>query len=376
MTDPHDGGASVVGILGGGQLGRMLAVSASQLGLSTHVFSPESSPVAGQVASRTTHAEYSDTSALLAFADSVDVITYEFENIPSHALDGLGTRCEILPPRNALSTSQDRLTEKAFLSGLGLDTAPYANVETEADLAAAVARIGTPSILKTRTFGYDGKGQVRLTRLNEAREAWTSLGDPPCILEGWVDFHCEISVIAARSRSGDIVCFDPGENLHRDGILYTTTVPASNVSGALCERAKKLAGEIVDALDYVGVMGIEMFITERDEILINEIAPRVHNSGHWTQDGCIVDQFEQHIRAIVGYPLGSGARNSDVVMTNLIGDHVYKARELLGAPDISVHLYGKTDVRPGRKMGHVNRVVRPAGTGSVPGDAVEPFNIP
>jgi 5-(carboxyamino)imidazole ribonucleotide synthase len=377
MSSPQNRDGTVVGILGGGQLGRMLAMSASQLGLRTHIFSPESSPVAGLVASRTTQAEYADSAALAAFAESVDVITYEFENIPSHVLDGLETRCEVLPRRDALSTSQDRLTEKDFVSTLGLRTAPYANVETEAELDAGVARIGTPSILKTRSFGYDGKGQVRLTRLEEAGEAWRFLDRSPCILEGFIGFRCEVSVIAARSRSGEIVCFDPGENIHREGILHTTTVPARQVSGALCARAKDLAGEIVEALGYVGVMGIEMFITDQDEILINEIAPRVHNSGHWTQDGCIVDQFEQHIRAIVGYPLGSGLRHSDVVMTNLIGDEISEAQDLLGMPDVSLYLYGKADVRPGRKMGHFNRVVGPARTGSVVGEAArsEPGSV-
>jgi 5-(carboxyamino)imidazole ribonucleotide synthase len=335
----------------------MLAVSASQLGLRTHVFSPESSPVASQVASLTTQAEYADAAALEAFAESVDVITYEFENIPSQLLDGIEVHCDVLPRRNALSTSQDRLTEKDFISTLGLATAPYANVETEADLEMAVAQIGTPAMLKTRSFGYDGKGQVRLTRPDEARDGWKSLGDLPCILEGFIQFSFEVSVIAARSRPGEVVYFDPGENVHRDGILHTTTVPAPHLSEVLGERAKDVAGAIVDALDYVGVMGIEMFITDRDEILVNEIAPRVHNSGHWTQDGCIVDQFEQHIRAIVGYPLGSGTRHSDVVMTNLIGDEIFGAQDLLDAPDVSLHLYGKADVRPGRKMGHFNRVI-------------------
>jgi 5-(carboxyamino)imidazole ribonucleotide synthase len=354
-------GVTVVGILGGGQLGRMLAVSASQLGLDTHIFSPESFPIAGQVASRTTQAEYTDLAALQAFADSVDVITYEFENVPSQVLDGLESHCDVLPGRNALSVSQDRLTEKDFISDLGLGTAPYANVETEAELELAIARVGTPSILKTRSLGYDGKGQVRLTQPRQAREAWASLKDAPCILEGFIEFRCELSVIAARSRSGEVVCFDPGENVHRDGILHTTTVPAEHVSNVLCEKAKSLAGEILDALDYVGVMGMETFVTSQDEILINEIAPRVHNSGHWTQDGCIVDQFEQHIRAIVGYPLGSGARHSNVVMTNLIGDEVVEAEKLLGAPDIGLHLYGKTDISPGRKMGHFNRILGPSG---------------
>jgi 5-(carboxyamino)imidazole ribonucleotide synthase len=363
MNSPPAPGTPVIGILGGGQLGRMLAVSASQLGLSTHVFSPEPFPIAGQVASRTTQAEYSDSGALSAFADSVDVITYEFENIPSAFIHSLETQCEVLPPVNALSISQDRLSEKNFLSTLGLDVAPYANIETEHDLEAAVSRIGMPAMLKTRSFGYDGKGQVRLIHRNEAREAWRFLGDLPCVLERLIDFRCEVSVIAARSRNGQIVCFDPGENVHRDGILRTTTVPSPTISNDLCERLRNLAGTILSALHYVGVIGIETFIADKDEVLINEIAPRVHNSGHWTQDGCIVDQFEQHIRAIVGYPLGSGARHSDVVMTNLIGDEISTAEGLLSAPDVSLHLYGKADIRPGRKMGHFNRI-----TGSANGE--------
>jgi 5-(carboxyamino)imidazole ribonucleotide synthase len=343
----------------------MLAISASQLGLGTHIFSPESSPVAAQVASRTTQAEYADSVALQDFADSVDVITYEFENIPAHILDPIEQRCEVLPRRNALATSQDRLVEKDFLTTIGLGTAPYANVESEADIVAAADLLGAPSILKTRSFGYDGKGQVRLTDPGEAREAWRSLGNSACILEGFIDFKCEVSVIAARSRAGKVVCFDPGENLHRAGILRTTTVPSENISGGLNEKLRRLAGEIVEALDYVGVIGIETFITHQDEVLVNEIAPRVHNSGHWTQDGCIVDQFEQHIRAIVGYPLGSGMRHSDVVMTNLIGDDLLEAQELLKSLDGSLHLYGKSEIRPGRKMGHFNRVTGPTSAPNV-----------
>ena len=215
MNSPVKQDHPVVGILGGGQLGRMLAIAAAQLGLRTHIFSPESAPVAGQVASRTTQADYTDVAALRSFADSVDVVTYEFENIPAHLLDVLDTHSEVLPRRDALSTSQDRLAEKQFFTTLGLGTAPFANVETEDDLAAAVARIGMPSMLKTRSFGYDGKGQVRLTQLDEAREGWKALGDSPCILEGFVEFRCELSVIAARSRAGQVVCFDVGENLHQ-----------------------------------------------------------------------------------------------------------------------------------------------------------------
>jgi 5-(carboxyamino)imidazole ribonucleotide synthase len=346
-----------VGILGGGQLGRMLAISAAQLGINCHILSPEPSPVAGQVASRTIQAEFEDLVALQAFANSVDVMTFEFENFPAHLLESLDIHCAVFPGRNALATSQDRLVEKEFLTTLGLVTAPYANVENEADLVAAVELIGTPSILKTRTFGYDGKGQVRLSHPDQASEAWKALDHSACILERLIDFKCELSVIAARSRRGEVVCFDPGENVHRDGILHTTNVPAEGVSNVLRERAIAVAHQILNSLDYVGVMGIEIFVTHHDEPLINEIAPRVHNSGHWTQDGCIVDQFEQHIRAIVGFPLGSGARHSDVVMTNLIGDEVLDADSLLSDPDVSLHLYGKADVRPGRKMGHFNRVI-------------------
>jgi 5-(carboxyamino)imidazole ribonucleotide synthase len=243
---------------------------------------------------------------------------------------------------------------------LGLDTAPYANVEAEADLLAAVKLIGTPSILKTRTSGYDGKGQLRLSHPDQARKAWKALDNAACILEGFIEFKCELSVIVARSRWGEVVCFDPGENVHRDGILRTTTVPTESVPTVLRERAIAVANKISNSLAYVGVMGIEMFVTNEDELLVNEIAPRVHNSGHWTQDGCIVDQFDQHIRAIVGFPLGNGERHSDVVMTNLIGDEVLDADDLLSDPHISLYLYGKSDVRPGRKMGHFNRVVGPA----------------
>jgi 5-(carboxyamino)imidazole ribonucleotide synthase len=359
MSRPED---ITVGILGGGQLGRMLAISAAELGLNTHILSPEPFPVAGQVASRTTRAEFEDLEALQAFANSVDVVTFEFENFSAHLLDALDIHSAVFPGRNALSTSQDRLAEKEFLTRLGLDTAPYANVENEAELVAAAAQVGTPSILKTRTLGYDGKGQVRLSHPDQAREAWKALDNSACILEGRIDFKCELSVIATRSRCGEVVCFDPGENIHRDGILRTTTVPAKSVSEVLCERAIATANEILNDLDYVGTMGIEIFVTREDDLLINEIAPRVHNSGHWTQDGCIIDQFEQHIRAIVGFPLGSGARHSDVVMTNLIGDEVLDADDLLSDPNISLYLYGKSDVRPGRKMGHFNRVIGQAQT--------------
>ena len=343
-----------IGILGSGQLGRMLAVAASRLGLKTHVYAPDADPIAAQVANALTTASYSDAAALTEFAAAVDVATYEFENVPAEALDHLEAQAKLLPRRNALTVSQDRLLEKDFLTGVGLRTAPYANVEAEPDLAAAAERVGTPSIMKTRRLGYDGKGQVRITRPEDIAAAWAELGRVPCVLEGFVDFRCEISVIVARSHRGDVICFEPGENTHRDGILRTTTVPAM-ISAAERLEAVDVATTVVESLDYVGVAGIELFVTTHG-LVVNEIAPRVHNSGHWTQNGCLVDQFEQHVRCVAGWPLGDGRRHSDVLMTNLIGDDVLDAGELARDPGVALHLYGKADVRPGRKMGHVNRI--------------------
>jgi len=355
MTNPLPVGATI-GILGGGQLGRMLSVAASRLGLKTHIFEPGANPPAGHVAAEVTTAPYGDLDALRAFANSVDMITYEFENIPTAALDLLETLCPVLPDRRALATSQDRITEKDFLTGLGLKCAPYANVETAVDLQSAVETVGTPCILKTRRFGYDGKGQSRLKIPADAQQAWADLGKTPCVLEGFIDFSREISVIGARAQDGSVVCYDPGENVHRDGILHTTTIPAP-LSHAQLTDAVILTGQILNALDYVGVMGVELFVTPTG-LLVNEIAPRVHNSGHWTQNGCTIDQFEQHIRAIAGWPLGDGQRHSDVVMTNLIGAEATDIHALTADPSIGLHLYGKADPKPGRKMGHINKIIR------------------
>ena len=355
MTEPLAPG-STIGILGGGQLGRMLAVAAARLGFKTCVFEPGGDCPASHVSNHHYQKPYDDTDALRHFAQAVDAVTYEFENIPTAALDTIEAIRPIHPNRRALATSQDRLTEKDFLTDLGLTCAPYANVESADDLAAAVARVDTPSILKTRRFGYDGKGQVRLRADSDAQAAWAELGLSPCVLEGFVDFSCEISVIGARSQDGQVVCFDPGENVHRDGILHTTTVPAAIPNG-LKTDAVLLAGRILNALDYVGVMGVELFVTPQG-LTVNEIAPRVHNSGHWTQNGCVTCQFEQHIRAVAGWPLGDGARHSDVVMTNLIGAEVEDVATLSADPAVGLHLYGKAEARPGRKMGHVNRIGR------------------
>ena len=353
MTDLTPG--STVGILGGGQLGRMLSVAASRLGFKTHIYEPGANPPAADVAHAVTTAPYGDIAALTAFAESVDVITYEFENIPTAALDALEALKPIRPNRRALAISQDRLEEKAFLTSLGLICAPYDAVNSLPDLQAAIAKIGTPAILKTTRLGYDGKGQARLMAPADAPAAWGTMQGAPSVLEGFIDFTHEVSVIAARALDGSVACYDPGENVHRNGILHTTTVPARLTTTQRTD-AILIAARILTALDYVGVMGVELFVTPT-ALIINEIAPRVHNSGHWTQNGCAVDQFEQHIRAITGWPLGDGSRHSDVVMENLIGDDILRVPVLAAERHTALHLYGKADAKPGRKMGHVNRVV-------------------
>ncbi len=353
MTDALPTGATI-GILGGGQLGRMLSLAAARLGLKTHIFEPGAAPPAGQVCERITRADYTDIAALRNFARSVEVVTYEFENIPPECLDVIEEICPVHPGRAALVASQDRLVEKDFLSGLGLKTAPYAAIDSLADLEAALREIGTPAILKTRRFGYDGKGQVRIDAPDQAAKAFALMNAAPAILEGFVGFSCEISVIGARSIDAAVMCFDPGENVHVAGILDTTSVPAS-LSQSQQTDAIILSGHILNALNYVGVIGVELFVTT-EGLIVNEFAPRVHNSGHWTQDGCVIDQFEQHIRAIAGWPLGNGRRHSDVTMTNLIGDQLLTALDGARDPASALHLYGKAEVRPGRKMGHINKI--------------------
>jgi len=353
MTELPQG--STIGILGGGQLGRMLSVAASRLGYRCHIYEPGPAP-AGDVAYQVTTAPYEDDRALRAFAASVDVITYEFENVPTSALDLLEALKPIRPNRRALAISQDRVPEETFLNDLGLKTAPWAPVTSEADLRAAVASLGLPAILKTTRLGYDGKGQAKLTTPDDIPAAWAAMQGAPSILEGFIAFDREVSVIAARGLDGSVAAYDPGENVHEGGILRTTTVPA-RLSPSQRSDAVLLAARVLTALDYVGVMGVELFVTPQG-LLVNEIAPRVHNSGHWTQAGCAVDQFEQHIRAVAGLPLGDGGRYADVVMENLIGDDAAQVPALLRTRDTQVHLYGKGAARPGRKMGHVNRIQR------------------
>lgn len=355
MSDVLSSGATI-GILGGGQLGRMLSVAAARLGFRTHIFEPSSNPPAADVAHRVTTASYDDATSLRSFAAAVDVITYEFENIPTSALDLLETLRPIRPGRRALAISQDRLAEKVFLTGLGLTVAPYAAVRSAADLEAAIASVGCPGILKTTRLGYDGKGQARIMAPGEAAAALATMNGADAVLEGFIDFTHEVSVIAARGLDGSVAAYDPGENVHRNGILHSTTIPAK-LSPTQRTDAVLLAARILNALDYVGVMGVELFVTPHG-LIVNEIAPRVHNSGHWTQNGCAVDQFEQHIRAVAGLPLGDGSRFADVTMENIIGDDIDRVPALLAEKNTALHMYGKPEARPGRKMGHVNRITR------------------
>ena len=345
---------SRIGILGGGQLGRMLAVAATRLGFKSHIFDPSENSPASQVACKTSIASFENEKALIKFANSVDVITYEFENIPTSALDVLEKIVPIRPGREALRVSQDRIIEKDFLSGIGLKTTPYQIVDGFNSLHSASEVIGFPAILKTTRLGYDGKGQVRLSENSDIEKEYKKLGDNILIYEGFVDFEFEVSVIAARNLSGQVACYDPGQNVHINGILHSTTIP-SQLNSQQTVDAVLIASKILESLNYVGVLGVELFYT-KSGLIVNEIAPRVHNSGHWTQNGCTIDQFEQHIRAITNWPLGDGTRHTNVVMQNLIGDEVKNVSELAKDENISLNLYGKTEIKPGRKMGHFNLV--------------------
>lgn len=344
---------SVIGIMGGGQLGRMLAMAAARLGLDVHVFDPSPDGPATAVARHATCARWDDAAALERFAEAVDVVTCEFENVPLAALDAVAAVTPLRPGRAAFAAAQDRILEKAFLERIGLAVAPHADIPDGATLQAALDRLGRPAILKTRRMGYDGHGQIRIAEGTDIDSALSSLSGVPAILEAVVPFTAEISVIGARAADGSVSCFDPGRNLHVGGILSTTTVP-SGLPRAVLDDAVLTAGRILNALDYVGVIGVEFFVTDVG-LVVNEIAPRVHNSGHWTQNGCTIDQFEQHVRAIAGWPLGDGARHADITMTNLIGADVEQATQLATDPLNALHLYGKAEARPGRKMGHVNR---------------------
>jgi 5-(carboxyamino)imidazole ribonucleotide synthase len=354
-----------IGILGGGQLGRMLAMAAARLGLRCQVFSPDPDSPAFDVVLNATCAEYADVEALELFANDVDVITYEFENVPAASAMILAARRPVLPDQKILETTQDRLAEKDFVKRLGIGTADYADVSSAAGLRAAIAKIGLPAVLKTRRFGYDGKGQAIIREGDDPDQVWQDLATKSAILEAFIPFEREISVIAARSAEGQVECFDVTENEHSDHILKISRAPAA-IPEALAAQARGIAERIANALNYVGVLAVEMFVVPGNggpTILVNEIAPRVHNSGHWTLDGASISQFEQHIRAIAGWPLGKPVRHGPVTMTNLIGDEINGYEQWLTVPGATVHLYGKGAPRPGRKMGHVTQVTQ---TGTVP----------
>ena len=347
-----------IGILGGGQLGRMLAMAAARLGLRCQVFAPDPDSPAFEVVMNATCAEYADVEALELFASDVDVITYEFENIPSAATMILGARRPVLPEQKILETTQDRLAEKDFVTRLGIGTADYADVTSAASLREAITRVGLPAVIKTRRFGYDGKGQAMIRESDDPDQIWSDLGTKSAILEAFVPFEREISVIAARSADGHVECYDVTENEHRDHILKVSRAPAA-IPDSLAAEARAIAEKIATALDYIGVLAVEMFVLtgpDGPKVLVNEIAPRVHNSGHWTLDGASISQFEQHIRAIAGWTLGKPVRHGLVTMTNLIGDEIVTYEKWMSVPGATVHLYGKGAPRPGRKMGHVTQV--------------------
>jgi 5-(carboxyamino)imidazole ribonucleotide synthase len=357
MDQPISPGATI-GILGGGQLGRMIALAAAQLGLKAHIYCPDPDSPAFDVAAAHTIAAYEDEAALTAFAQAADVVTYEFENVPAATAALLARHRPLRPGAKALETAQDRLTEKAFVTGLGIKTAPFRAVDDLAGLERAVAELGRPSVLKTRRFGYDGKGQVMIRPETDLAEAWNAIGGQPAILEGFVPFTREVSVIAARSPDGEFAAYDVCENEHRHHILDVTRVPA-NIDAKAAAQALDVAHLIADALDYVGVLTVELFLVEAEggqRVLVNEIAPRVHNSGHWTIEGAQTSQFEQHVRAICGWPLGAAQAIGAIEMRNLIGDDVAGWRDILATPGVHLHLYGKAEARPGRKMGHVTLV--------------------
>lgn len=352
---------STIGIIGGGQLGRMLAMAAARLSYKTIILEPQADCPASQVAVRQIVAAYDDPVALAELARVSAVITYEFENVPVAAAEKLAETVAVYPPPLALEMAQDRLAEKTFLNEIGLRTADFRAVDSDADLVAALTAFNGQGVLKTRRMGYDGKGQ-RVFRKGDRVHAgvFAAMGSVPLILEEFIAFDSEISVIAMRATNGDLTGYDPARNIHRDGILHTSTLP-SGADIDVNADAQQAAAAILTALNYVGVIGVELFVLKDGTIAVNEIAPRVHNSGHWTEAACAVSQFEQHIRAISGLPLGSADRHSDCVMENLIGDDIERVPALLAEPDIVVHMYGKAEGRPGRKMGHFTRITpRPA----------------
>jgi 5-(carboxyamino)imidazole ribonucleotide synthase len=347
---------SAIGILGGGQLGRMLSLAAAKLGFDVVILCPEADSPAARVSRRQVAGSYDDPLALAQFSEGLSAVTFEFENVPSGALERLAAHgVAIAPGPRALAVAQDRVDEKTFLNAHGVATVAFEAVDSGQDCIDAVARLGAPCLLKTRREGYDGKGQAWIERGDDPAAVFDRLGGVACILEAPADFVRELSVIAARGRDGEIALYPLGENHHEGGVLRRTLAPAQ-VSDAVAAHAEKIAHQVLNGLDYVGVMGIELFELSTGVLLVNEIAPRVHNTGHWTQDGCEVDQFEQHIRAVAGWPLGPTNARCHVEMTNLLGDEAEAWAALSAEAEGRLHLYGKIGGSPGRKMGHINRL--------------------
>jgi len=346
---------STIGILGGGQLGRMLATAAARLGFDVAVYADEPDSPASRVAAKTIIANYLDSAALTEFARRVDVVTTEFENVPAETAEALlETGVRVAPSPNALAIAQDRFDEKSFFASMNIATPAFAAFASQGELESALAKIGVPAILKTRRLGYDGRGQIRITNAKEAEGAYDKLGAPG-ILEGWCAFEREVSIIAARGQDGAIAYYDLCENEHADGILSRTVLPA-RVEETVVDQARAAAQAVLESFDYVGVLTIEFFVLPAGVLVANEMAPRVHNSGHWTIEGALTSQFEQHIRAVAGWPLGPTTRIADIDMANLIGDDAARWPELAADPTARLHLYGKRDARAGRKMGHVTRL--------------------
>lgn len=347
---------STIGILGGGQLGRMLSQAAAQLGFDVCIFTDEPDSPASRVSAKTIVGNYLDHAALADFARRVHVVTTEFENVPAETAEALlKTGVRVAPSPNALAIAQDRFDEKSFFVSMGIATPPFAAVSSQDELDAAVARIGAPAILKTRRLGYDGRGQIRINTPADAADAYAKLGAPG-ILEGFCAFEREVSIIAARSADGAIASYDLCENEHKGGILSRTILPA-RVSDALVTQAQSAARRLLEAFDYVGVLTIEFFVMADGSLVANEMAPRVHNSGHWSIEGALTSQFEQHIRAIAGWPLGPTTCIGGIEMLNLIGEDANAWPVLAADPNVRLHLYGKRDARHGRKMGHVTKLI-------------------
>jgi 5-(carboxyamino)imidazole ribonucleotide synthase len=347
---------ATIGILGGGQLGRMTALAAARLGYRTHAFATEPDSPAAQVSAGATVAPFDDSAALAQFAAAIDVATFEFENIPAEAVRKVAALKPVMPRPEILEISQDRLQEKDFLNRIGVATTEYWEIDSAAALTQALVGLKERAVLKSARMGYDGKGQVAVARNTPAGDAWRQMGGPRGILEGFVDFRCEVSVIVARSVDGAMAIYPPVENRHVNHILDTTIAPAT-LPPETARKAEAIARDIAERLDLVGVLAVEMFVTKDGKLLVNELAPRPHNSGHWTIDACATSQFEQLVRAICGLPLGSTERHADAVMKNLIGEEVETWRGAIADPSARVHLYGKGKILPGRKMGHITRLV-------------------